>query len=88
MSTVRENELIKQNKYLERELETYKMHYMAAIDQKETFRIHYMAAIDQRNAVQAELDKARELCVAYETSFCWKITKPIRSISGLLRKNK
>lgn len=79
-------DLQKQNKYLKRELETYKLHYKAAMNQKETFRIHYMAAMDQKNAVQAELDEARELCCAYEKSFCWKITKPIRILSDAVKK--
>lgn len=72
MKSIRERELEKQNKRLEKELETYKA--------------HYIAAINQRDALAAELENIKLCCNNYENSFCWKITKPYRWISNLFRK--
>ena len=72
MKSARERELEKQNQKLQKELNTYKL--------------HYCAAISQRDELAAELEESRECCKNYQESFSWKITKPFRFISRSLKK--
>ncbi len=81
--------LLSQNAFREENL----LHQNELLDQeKETFRLHYMAAIEQRENLKQELEQARQLCEDYRTSFCWKITKPIRfcvlSMKKLMMSNR
>lgn len=72
MKSARERELEKQNQKLQKELDTYKL--------------HYCAAMSQRDELAAELEESRECCKNYQESFSWKITKPFRFISRSLKK--
>ncbi len=72
MKSARERELEKQNQKLQKELNTYKL--------------HYCAAISQRDELAAELEESRKCCKNYQESFSWKITKPFRFISRSLKK--
>lgn len=72
MKSARERELEKQNQKLQKELNTYKL--------------HYCAATSQRDELAAELEESRECCKNYQESFSWKITKPFRFISRSLKK--
>lgn len=72
MKSARERELEKQNQKLQKELNTYKL--------------HYCAAISQRDELAAELEESRECCKNYQESFSCKITKPFRFISRSLKK--
>ncbi len=52
----------------------------------ETYQLHYNAAIEQRDALQAHARNLEEMYQNISTSASWKITKPVRATLDLIKK--
>lgn len=80
------NVLVAECRHLEKRRKSMCSELDRCKNELETYKIHYCAAIEQRNRLTVELQESRILCQNYQKSFCWKITKPYRLVSDGIKK--
>lgn len=62
-----------------KEIKTERDYYKKEL---ETYKLHYTAAIHQREQLKCELEENRQAYQAIQNAFFWKITKPFRLLFG------